>query len=93
MTKFPSPPTFIPGMPSCQPAMSPRNGNSMDSPRSHELVEFLAGVVLDADSSAPRHFHRNGLRAVADHQILMTSTVGAGPVGNSISGFVVTGSP
>ncbi len=39
--------TFIPGMPSCQPAMRPVSGNSMDWPRSHEesnswLVSYSA---------------------------------------------------
>ncbi len=30
------PPTFMPGMPSCQPWISPRSGNSIDCPRFHD---------------------------------------------------------
>ena len=35
--QLPRPPTFMPGMPSCQPWISPRSGNSIDSPRFQEL--------------------------------------------------------
>src|SRR6476619_7201143 len=69
----------MPGMPSCQPWIRPRSGNSMDSPRFHELSN--SSPVPPGTASAPSPTTTS----------LMTSSVGAGPSGNSISGLVLTG--
>lgn len=43
------PPTFMPGMPSCQPLMRPDSGNWIDWPRFQVGVELLAGLEVDAE--------------------------------------------
>ena len=81
MTSFRRPPTFIPGIPSCQPLMRPRSGNSIDLAPIPGTVELVAGVVFDSDVMHFDSTAGHGLGAVADHQVLDDEFVGRGAVG------------